>query len=67
MNTQADYGPVPIRYSTLPPLPDDYWERRAHHAEEQLQTTHDAIRCACDWLRMQAPGRALEVLEANLR
>lgn len=67
MNTQTTDGPVPIRFAPLPPLSDDYWERRAHHAEERLQTTHDAIRCAADWLRMQAPGRALEVLESNLR
>lgn len=67
MNIQTTDGPVPIRFAPLPPLTDDYWERRAHHAEERLQTANDAIRCAADWLRMQAPGRALEVLEAQLR
>jgi len=58
---------VPIKHAPIPPLPDDYWERRAHFAEERLQQANDAMKCACDWLQMQAPGRALEVLEANLR
>lgn len=43
-----------------------YWRERAKAAEERVQDKHDAMRCACDWLRMGAPGKALEVLEANL-
>lgn len=63
----SDSIPVPITHTPVPPLPDDYWERRAHHAEEKLQQAQDAIRAALDWLQLHAPGRALEVLEANIK
>ena len=53
-------GHVLIKHATLP---------LSEHAETLPQRVHrqqDAMVCACDWLRQNAPGRALEVLEANL-
>ncbi len=36
-------------------------------AECALIEAQDAIRCACDLLRQNATGKALEVLEAQLQ
>ncbi len=36
-------------------------------SECALIKAQDAIRCACDLLRQNAPGKALEVLEAQLK
>lgn len=68
MNALTSFdGPVSIKFAAIPALTEDYWERRAITSESRLETAHDAVRCAADWLRMQAPGRALEVLENNMR
>lgn len=35
--------------------------------QRRIEQLEDAVRCAADWLRMGAPGLALDVLEANMR
>lgn len=50
--------PVLIKYHTLP---------NTQQQERRIVQLEDAIRCACDYLRVNAPGRALEVLELNMR
>lgn len=49
--------PVLIKHHQLP----DTETLRSRIERQQV-----AMVCACDWLRQGAPGRALEVLEANL-
>lgn len=49
--------PVLIKYHTLP---------NTQQQERRIEQLQDAIRCAAEWLRQGASGRALEVLEDNL-
>lgn len=61
-------GQMLIQNHTLPiePTVND-WQRRALAAECALIEAQDAMRCAADLLQLNAPGRALEILEAQLR
>jgi hypothetical protein len=43
------------------------WHATALEAERKLREAHDAMICALDWLRLGAPGKAVVVLEANLK
>lgn len=38
----------------------------ANQEQQRITQLEDAIKCACDYLRVHAPGRALEVLELNI-
>ena len=53
-------GHVLIKHATLPP------PEHAETLQARCDRQQDAMRCAADWLRQNALGRALEVLEANL-
>lgn len=59
------YAGIPVAQHPIVASPN--WEARATAAECALFEAQDAIRCAVDWLQLNAPGRALEVLEANMR
>lgn len=39
----------------------------SNQEQQRIIQLENAIRCACDYLRVNAPGRALEVLELNMR
>jgi hypothetical protein len=59
--TPTDDGLVLLSMGHIPaldPLPA---------ALARLNQAQDAMRCAADYLRLGAPGKALEVLELNLR
>ena len=57
-------GQVLIQHHQLPACD---WQSRAAAAECALLEAQNAMRCAADLLQVNAPGKALEVLEANLR
>lgn len=64
-----DFAPEPSAVEVfIKHLTDaEYMAKRIEAAEDKAHQLHDAIRCAADYLRDGAPGKALEVLEANMR
>lgn len=63
--TAPEAQSIPIIHHTISSRLD-FWIASAEASEMRANALQTSVRQAAEWLRADAPGRALEVLEAHL-